>query len=89
MFGSYVQRFRKEVLVMHMIGILNHPNIMPLLGIDSTHWREYLPCLVTPWLNHGTAMKYLKMRIVTMSDDDIQALVSIPPLQLPHNWSFT
>ncbi|KAJ7233211.1 kinase-like domain-containing protein [Mycena rebaudengoi] len=47
-------QFCREALVWQN---LKHPNILPLIGID----RESFPslCMVSPWMEHGTIMKYL------------------------------
>ncbi|KAJ7656681.1 kinase-like domain-containing protein [Mycena rosella] len=52
----FAQQFCREALVWHH---LQHPFILPLIGID----RETFPpsiCMVSPWMEHGTILKYLK-----------------------------
>ncbi|KAJ7305415.1 kinase-like domain-containing protein [Mycena albidolilacea] len=51
-------KFCREALIWNM---LRHPHILPLLGID----RDILSssnslCMVSPWMKHGTVMKYLQ-----------------------------
>ncbi|KAF8183738.1 kinase-like protein, partial [Mycena galopus ATCC 62051] len=38
---------------------LHHPNILPFLGIDRNSFPSSL-CMVSPWMEHGTVMNYLK-----------------------------
>ncbi|KAJ6624247.1 kinase-like domain-containing protein [Mycena sp. CBHHK59/15] len=48
-------QFCREALVWQH---LHHPFILPLIGID----REMFPpslCMVSPWMEHGTVLKYL------------------------------
>ncbi|KAJ7145863.1 hypothetical protein C8R44DRAFT_582160, partial [Mycena epipterygia] len=48
-------QFCREALVWQN---LQHPFILPLIGID----REIFPpslCMVSPWMEHGTVLKYL------------------------------
>ncbi|KAK7046642.1 kinase-like domain-containing protein [Favolaschia claudopus] len=40
---------------------LRHQFILPLLGIDRTTFAPAF-CLVSPWMKHGTVLKYLKDR---------------------------
>ncbi|KAJ7279149.1 hypothetical protein C8J57DRAFT_1305684 [Mycena rebaudengoi] len=50
------QQFCREALVWQS---LRHPHILPLIGID----RESFPmslCMVSPWMEHGTVLKYLE-----------------------------
>ncbi|KAF9059380.1 kinase-like domain-containing protein, partial [Rhodocollybia butyracea] len=67
----------QEVLVWSQ---LDHPNILPFLGIDVDLFPERF-CLVSPWCNHGNVIKYLethpkvdKMRIVSDIFDIAQGL---------------
>jgi serine/threonine protein kinase len=49
------QQFCREALVWQT---LRHPYVLPLIGID----RETFPssfCMVSPWMQHGTILKYL------------------------------
>ncbi|KAJ7226275.1 kinase-like domain-containing protein, partial [Mycena rebaudengoi] len=49
-------QFCREALIWQS---LRHPHILPLIGID----RESFPmslCMVSPWMEHGTVLKYLK-----------------------------
>ncbi|KAF8169191.1 kinase-like domain-containing protein [Mycena galopus ATCC 62051] len=38
---------------------LHHPNILPFLGIDRDSFPSSL-CMVSPWMEHGTVIDYLK-----------------------------
>ncbi|KAF8174635.1 WD40-repeat-containing domain protein [Mycena galopus ATCC 62051] len=38
---------------------LHHPNILPFLGIDRDSFPSSL-CMVSPWMEHGTVIEYLK-----------------------------
>ena len=42
-------------------GELAHPNILPLLRVCLEHISEttLVPCLVSPWMDHGTVMDYI------------------------------
>ncbi|KAJ7779672.1 kinase-like domain-containing protein [Mycena metata] len=51
-------KFCREALVWQG---LRHPSIIPFLGID----RDTFPssfCMVSPWMKHGTILKYLESR---------------------------
>lgn len=53
-----LQQFCREALVWRT---LRHKYILPLIGVD----RETFPssfCMVSPWMQHGTILKYLKER---------------------------
>ncbi|KAJ7359278.1 kinase-like domain-containing protein, partial [Mycena albidolilacea] len=49
---------------------LSHPNILPLLGIDLVS-RKPSCCLVSPWMENGSVMAFLK----TYPDFDKRSLV--------------
>jgi serine/threonine protein kinase len=38
---------------------LRHPNILPLLGIDTSRFSGRL-CLVSPWMHNGNIAQYMK-----------------------------
>ncbi|KAJ7656694.1 kinase-like domain-containing protein [Mycena rosella] len=38
---------------------LHHPHILPFLGIDRQSFPSSL-CMVSPWMEHGTILEYLK-----------------------------
>ncbi|KAJ6463885.1 kinase-like domain-containing protein [Mycena sanguinolenta] len=38
---------------------LHHPHILPFLGIDGDAFPSSL-CIVSPWMEHGTVLNYLK-----------------------------
>lgn len=40
--------------------MVNHENIVPLLGVTSDFDRPYTPCLVTPYYINGNIISYLK-----------------------------
>ncbi|KAF7373319.1 Kinase-like protein [Mycena sanguinolenta] len=58
--GSDLRRIRlkfcREALVWKD---LHHPNILPFLGIDRDSFPSSL-CMVSPWMEHGTVINYLK-----------------------------
>ncbi|KAJ6476265.1 kinase-like domain-containing protein [Mycena sanguinolenta] len=58
--GSDLRRMRlkfcREALVWKD---LHHPNILPFLGIDADSFPSSL-CMVSPWMEHGTVLNYLK-----------------------------
>ncbi|KAJ7145877.1 kinase-like domain-containing protein, partial [Mycena epipterygia] len=39
---------------------LHHPNILPFIGIDRESFPSSL-CMVSPWMEHGTILKYLEV----------------------------
>ncbi|KAK7029790.1 Non-specific serine/threonine protein kinase [Favolaschia claudopus] len=49
-------KFCREALVWKE---LQHPNILPCMGIDGDSFPSAL-CMVSPWMEHGTVMNYLK-----------------------------
>ncbi|KAJ7605510.1 hypothetical protein DFH06DRAFT_1487185 [Mycena polygramma] len=49
-------KFCREALVWKD---LHHPHILPFLGIDQESFPPSL-CMVSPWMEHGTVMNYLK-----------------------------
>ncbi|KAF7366679.1 Kinase-like protein [Mycena sanguinolenta] len=49
-------KFCREALVWKA---LHHPHILPFLGIDGDGFPSSL-CMVSPWMEHGTVMNYLK-----------------------------
>ncbi|KAJ7482316.1 kinase-like domain-containing protein, partial [Mycena galericulata] len=49
-------QFCREALVWQH---LQHPYILPLIGIDRETFSPSL-CMVSPWMEHGTVLKYLK-----------------------------
>ncbi|KAJ7041214.1 kinase-like domain-containing protein [Mycena alexandri] len=58
--GSELRRIRlkfcREALLWRD---LHHPHILPFLGIDQSTFSSTL-CMVSPWMEHGTVMRYLK-----------------------------
>lgn len=64
-----LQQFCREALVWQTF---QHKYILPLIGID----RETFPlsfCMVSPWMKHGTVLKYLTER----GRADVDKLVSM------------
>ncbi|KAJ7229234.1 kinase-like domain-containing protein [Mycena rebaudengoi] len=51
-----VRKFRREALVWQD---LQHPYILPLIGIDRESFSATSLCMVSPWMEHGTALRYL------------------------------
>jgi serine/threonine protein kinase len=51
----YVQQFYREALVWQG---LDHPSVLPLFGIDRETFQGSL-CMVSPWMENGTVLKYL------------------------------
>ncbi|KAK7063547.1 PINc domain-containing protein [Favolaschia claudopus] len=49
-------KFCREALVWKE---LCHPNILPFLGIEENSFPSPL-CMVSPWMQHGTVIQYLK-----------------------------
>ncbi|KAF7326860.1 Kinase-like protein [Mycena venus] len=49
-------KFCREALVWKE---LRHPHILPFLGIDRDSFPSAL-CMVSPWMEHGTVLNYLK-----------------------------
>ncbi|KAJ7026721.1 kinase-like domain-containing protein [Mycena alexandri] len=49
-------KFCREVLVWKD---LHHPHILPFMGIDRNSYPSSL-CMVSPWMEHGTVLKYLR-----------------------------
>ncbi|KAJ7036189.1 hypothetical protein C8F04DRAFT_1394417 [Mycena alexandri] len=49
-------KFYRETLVWRD---LRHPHILPFLGIDRDSFPSSL-CMVSPWMEHGTILNYLK-----------------------------
>ncbi|KAJ7229243.1 kinase-like domain-containing protein [Mycena rebaudengoi] len=49
-------KFCREALVWQD---LQHPYILPLIGIDRESFPATSLCMVSPWMEHGTALRYL------------------------------
>ncbi|KAJ7288955.1 kinase-like domain-containing protein [Mycena rebaudengoi] len=49
-------KFCREALVWQD---LQHSYILPLIGIDRESFPATLLCMVSPWMEHGTVLKYL------------------------------
>ncbi|KAJ7145858.1 kinase-like domain-containing protein [Mycena epipterygia] len=64
-------QFCREALVWQR---LQHPFILPLIGID----REIFPpslCMVSPWMEHGTVLKYLNDHVRANVDKLLSEIV--------------
>ncbi|KAJ7778413.1 kinase-like domain-containing protein, partial [Mycena metata] len=53
--GSDLRRIRSALVWKD----LNHPHILAFMGIDRDNFPSSL-CMVSPWMEHGTVLKYLK-----------------------------
>ncbi|KAL0953745.1 hypothetical protein HGRIS_004935 [Hohenbuehelia grisea] len=53
---KFRQKFCREALFWRHV---RHPNVMPFIGIDSETFGSSL-CLVSPWMQNGTVLRYLK-----------------------------
>ncbi|KAJ7107163.1 kinase-like domain-containing protein, partial [Mycena crocata] len=51
-----VKTFCREALCW---GRMNHPNILPFLGVDEQTFRPSF-CLISPWMENGNLMSFLK-----------------------------
>ncbi|KAJ7860030.1 kinase-like domain-containing protein [Mycena leptocephala] len=51
------QKFMREALVWHS---LKHPNVVPLIGIDSTTFSPPSRALVSPWMPLGSVLTYMR-----------------------------
>ncbi|KAJ7210651.1 kinase-like domain-containing protein [Mycena rebaudengoi] len=57
--GSELRRLRSEFCREALIWQqLEHPNILPMIGIDHESFPSL--CMVSPWMKHGTVLKYLE-----------------------------
>jgi serine/threonine protein kinase len=60
------QRFIREALTWRL---LCHSNILPFLGLDAeTFASSRSICLVSPWMEHGTALDYVTKMPRSVSD---------------------
>lgn len=60
---------------------LDHPHVLPFLGIDSETFAPFF-CMVTPWMRHGTILKYLEDYVQIMNLDRCVSFLVLAPL--PH-----
>ena len=52
------KEFAKEALLWRQ---LNHPNVLPFYGLyDMSSGAQRIPCLVSPWMDQGNVVQYLK-----------------------------
>jgi hypothetical protein len=42
---------------------LDHPNVLPFFGIDGDRYPQAIG-LVSPWMQHGTALQFLEKKEV-------------------------
>ncbi|KAJ7288962.1 kinase-like domain-containing protein [Mycena rebaudengoi] len=54
--NGFLQKFCREALVWQD---LRHPYILPLIRIDRESFQATSLCMVSPWMEHGTALRYL------------------------------
>ncbi|KZT22853.1 kinase-like protein, partial [Neolentinus lepideus HHB14362 ss-1] len=54
----------KEAMIWHN---LHHPHILPFYGLDLLTFKSYI-CLVAPWMQHGTLIKYVQTQILSNSE---------------------
>jgi hypothetical protein len=52
---------------------LQHPYVLPFLGIDAESFPSFL-CMVSPWMVHGTILKHLAEH----GNANVQRRVSLP-----------
>jgi serine/threonine protein kinase len=68
----FLQLLRKEALTWRD---LQHPNVLPFLGVDLETFPGSF-CLVSPWMRHGTVLKYIGSR--GLSNVNIGRIVCLP-----------
>ncbi|KAI5899651.1 kinase-like protein [Schizophyllum commune H4-8] len=51
------KEFSKEALIWRQ---LNHPNVLPFYGVYYMDDARSMLCLVSPWMEHGHVMEYLR-----------------------------
>lgn len=61
-----IQMFYREALLWCH---LYHPNVLPFVGFDVTSFQSRI-CLVSPWMQHGHVISYLKNNAVPPVDVD-------------------
>jgi serine/threonine protein kinase len=55
---NHMQRLCREALVWRQ---LKHPNVLPFIGLSySLFPRDFLPCLLAPWMTMGTLNDYVE-----------------------------
>ncbi|KXN82766.1 Serine/threonine-protein kinase HT1 [Leucoagaricus sp. SymC.cos] len=55
--SKYLKSFMREIVIW---GQLEHPNILPFYGVYHLDNAEERICLVSPWMENGTLVDYLK-----------------------------
>ncbi|KAJ7289835.1 kinase-like domain-containing protein, partial [Mycena rebaudengoi] len=55
-FEVALKKFAKEALVWHY---LNHPNIVPFLGVDATTFPSPTMAMVSSWMSQGNVLNYM------------------------------
>ncbi len=58
---------------------LSHPHVLPVLGIEETIYH-HSPCIVLPWMKHGSIRQHLK----TIRETDNYNLIELRTKVL--NW---
>ncbi|KAJ7646311.1 kinase-like domain-containing protein [Mycena polygramma] len=54
---------------------LNHPNVLPFLGLDNKTFEDYPPCIVTPFMRNGTLFDFVKTQNATLPDGRLNLLL--------------
>lgn len=54
---DWFQDLIREAILWKM---LNHPNILPFLGLYASEQRWKIPCLVSPWISGGNVHEFLR-----------------------------
>ncbi|KZT18326.1 kinase-like protein, partial [Neolentinus lepideus HHB14362 ss-1] len=57
----------QEALLWHS---LDHPNVLPFIGIDSEMLSRNRVCLVSPWMDNGNLRAYVTKNSLSNSDCD-------------------
>jgi hypothetical protein len=77
---QFIQRLCTEGLVWRQ---LHHPNVLPFLGIDGRTFKDITSLgLVSPWMERGTIMNYIKTNSYDASHDRMR-LVSTSAITTP------
>jgi len=74
-----IKRLRQEIKVWAR---LQHEHILPLLGFVRDFTRSHVPSLVSPWMDNGTLVDFLK-RSNALTRYERFRLVSIPRSDYP------
>jgi len=81
---SAAKALKRNIRELKVWSEVKHPNIIPLLGISWDFARPDSPCLVFPYLRHGSIVKYLnenrdvdKIALITQTANALSYLHSI------------